>query len=312
MAGKRIGYFYVGAIVPAMKVLLAEYATACDPALAPEGAAMLDILHKSFTRCGYEVVIPGTGDFYDEILQLAPDCDMGLVIAPDSLLAKFTLPIEQYSHNLGCGSMNAALCANKVTTEKLLKCHGIPVPADAPGGRHVVKPVTGCDSQGVRLTTDAPGGDEFAQEYIEGENYSVSLVMSRVVGEACLYFSGNPPLVLAINRQFVTPGNDGAFTYSGGETPVHPARGQEIIDTAIKAATVLGCQGYCGIDVVVADKVYVVDVNPRITTSLVGIAACMEEEIATLLVEASHGSAPKEVHLTGKVRFDTHGKVSPE
>jgi predicted ATP-grasp superfamily ATP-dependent carboligase len=295
-----------------MKVLLAEYATACDPALAPEGAAMLDILHKSFTRCGYEVVIPGTGDFYDEILQLAPDCDMGLVIAPDSLLAKFTLPIEQYSHNLGCGSMNAALCANKVTTEKLLKCHGIPVPADAPGGRHVVKPVTGCDSQGVRLTTDAPGGDEFAQEYIEGENYSVSLVMSRVVGEACLYFSGNPPLVLAINRQFVTPGNDGAFTYSGGETPVHPARGQEIIDTAVKAATVLGCQGYCGIDVVVADKVYVVDVNPRITTSLVGIAACMEEEIATLLVEASHGSAPKEVHLTGKVRFDTHGKVSPE
>ena len=82
---------------------------------------------------------------------------MGLVIAPDSLLAKFTLPVEQHSHNLGCGSMNAALCANKVTTGKLLKSHGIPVPADAPEGRHVVKPVSGCDSQGVRLTTDAPG-----------------------------------------------------------------------------------------------------------------------------------------------------------
>jgi len=294
-----------------MKVLLAEYTTARDPALAPEGAAMLDVLHKSFTRCGYDVVLPGPGDFYDEIVRLAPDCGMGLVVAPDFLLAKFTLPIEQYSHNLGCGSMNAALCANKVTTGKLLKSHGIPVPADAPGGRHVVKPVTGCDSQGVRLTTDAPGRDEFAQEYIGGENYSVSLVMSRVVGEACLYFSGNPPLVLAINRQFVTPGTDGAFTYSGGETPVHPARKQEIIDTAVKAATVLGCQGYCGIDVVVADKVYVVDVNPRITTSLVGIAACMEEEIASLLVEASHGTAPKEVHLTGKVRFDRYGKVTP-
>ena len=42
-----------------MKVLLAEYTTARDPALAPEGAAMLDVLHKSFTRCGYEVVLPG-------------------------------------------------------------------------------------------------------------------------------------------------------------------------------------------------------------------------------------------------------------
>ena len=294
-----------------MKVLLAEYTTARDPALAPEGAAMLDVLHKSFTRCGYDVVLPGTGDFYEEIVRLAPGCDMGLVIAPDALLAKFTLPVEQYSHNLGCGSMNAALCANKVTTGRLLKSHGIPVPGEAGEGRHIVKPVAGCDSQGVRLTMDAPGTGEFAQEYIEGEHYSVSIVMSRVVGEACLYFSGNPPLVLAINRQFVTLGCDGAFSYNGGETPVHPAREQEIIETAVKAATVLGCQGYCGIDVVLADKVYVVDVNPRITTSLVGIAACMEEEIATLLVEASHGSAPKEVHLTGKVRFDTHGTVTP-
>jgi len=294
-----------------MKVLLAEYTTTRDPALAPEGAAMLDVLHKSFTRCGYEVMLPGTGDFYDEIVRLAPGCDMGLVIAPDPLLAKFTLPVEQHSHNLGCGSMNIALCANKVTTGKLLKSHGIPVPPDAPEGRHVVKPVSGCDSQGVRLTTDAPGRGEFAQGYIEGEHYSVSLVMSRIVGEACLYFSGNPPLVLAINRQFVTIGTDGAFTYSGGETPAHPARGQEIIDTAVKAATVLGCQGYCGVDVVVGDRVFVVDVNPRITTSLVGIAACMNEEIAALRVEASHGNAPKEVHLTGKVRFDTHGTVTP-
>jgi hypothetical protein len=37
----------------------------------------------------------------------------------------------------------------------------------------------------------------------------------------------------------------------------------------------------------------------------------MKEEIATLLVDASHGSGPKEVHLTGKVRFDTHGTVTP-
>ena len=115
-----------------MNVLLAEYAAARDPALAAEGAAMLDVLVQSFTRCRYEVVLAGPGDFYDEIVRLAPTCDMGLVIAPDHLLAKFTLPVEQYSHNLGCGSMNAALCANKVTTGRILKNHGIPVPADAP------------------------------------------------------------------------------------------------------------------------------------------------------------------------------------
>ncbi|HVP97447.1 ATP-grasp domain-containing protein [Methanoregula sp.] len=293
-----------------MKVLLAEYATACDPALAPEGAAMLDVLAGSFARCGYDVVQPGPGDFSAEIVRLAPECDIGLVIAPDHMLAKLTLPIEQYSHNLGCGSMNAALCASKVATGRVLRGHGIPVPAPAPSGRRVVKPINGCDSHGVRLTTDAPGPGEFAEAYIEGEHYSVSLLLSRVVGEACLYFSGNAPLVLSVNKQDVTLDPDGRFTYGGGETPVHPPREQEIRDTAIKAATVLGCQGYCGVDVVVGDQVCVVDVNPRITTSIVGIAACMEEEIANLLVAASRGSVPKEVHLSGHVRFDRAGKVT--
>ena len=61
---------------------------------------------------------------------------------------------------------------------------------------------------------------------------------------------------------------------------------------------------------VVADKVYVVDVNPRITTSLVGIAACMKEEIADLLVAASKGAGSAEVHFSGRVRFDTNGTVT--
>lgn len=293
-----------------MKVLLAEYTVAHDPALAGEGAAMLDLLKASFSRCGYEVVLPGPGDFFGELTRLSRECDMGLVIAPDKLLSKFTLPVEQGCHNLGCGSMNAALCANKVRSGKILTSHSIPVPPDAPEtGMHIVKPVSGCDSQGVRLTTDAPGKDEFSQKYLQGETYSVSLVMSRVVGEACLYFSGNPPLVLAVNRQDISVDADGKFSYHGGETPVHPPREQEIIETAKKAATVLGCQGYCGVDVVVADKVYVVDVNPRITTSLVGIAACMKEEIADLLVAASKGAGPDAVHFDGSVKFDIGGKV---
>jgi predicted ATP-grasp superfamily ATP-dependent carboligase len=138
----------------------------------------------------------------------------------------------------------------------------------------------------------------------------VSIVANRVIGDACLYFSGKPPLVLAVNRQFIETGSDGALHYRGGETPVHPVREQDIIEVAGKTAEVLGCQGYCGIDVVVADKVYVVDVNPRITTSLVGIAACMKEEIADILVAASKGEGTDKVHLNGSARFDTNGKVS--
>ena len=293
-----------------MNVLLAEYATAHYPALAPEGAAMLSVLHQSFERCGYHVRVPGTGDFEAEIERIAPSCDMGLVIAPDHLLARYTQVLEQHTHNLGCGFMTVALCANKVQTEKILRSHDVPVPAEAPAGKRVLKPVKGCGAQGLRISKGAPDAGEFAQQYIVGEHFSVSIVASRVVGDACQYFSGKPPLVLAVNRQYIETGEDGSIHYLGGETPVHPPREAEIVGVAKTVAVVLGCQGYCGVDVVVADKVYVVDVNPRITTSLVGIAACMKEEIADILVAASKGGGPDQVQLAGSVRFDTRGRVT--
>jgi tyramine---L-glutamate ligase len=294
-----------------MNVLLAEYTTAHDPALAHEGMAMLNVLKESFGRCGYDVVLPGDGDFAAEIERLAAQCDMGLVIAPDHLLSKFTMLLEQHTHNLGCGFMSVALCANKVQTQKILRQHDIAVPGDPGLGKKVIKPVRGCGAQGVRLSEGEPGEGEFAERFIDGENYSVSIVPNRIIGEACEYFTGKPPSVLAVNRQQVEIGQDGAFHYLGGETPVHPDREKEIISAARKALEVLGCQGYCGVDVVVADRVYVVDVNPRITTSLVGIAACMKEEIADILVAASQGRGPEKVHITGRVRFDTNGKVTP-
>lgn len=294
-----------------MKALLAEYARFHLPNLAAEGEVMLGVLSGSFSRCGYEVVTPKKGEFLDEIRRLAPECDVGLVIAPDHLLFPFNSVLEQLTHNVGCGSMNAAVCADKVQCSRILARNGIPVPRADPPGKKVVKPVRGCGSAGVRLTDDPPGKGEFAQEYIEGEHLSVSLVGSRVVGDACSFYTGKPPLLLAVNRQNISVGDDGAFHYKGGETPISHAKQAEIVETAIKTVQVLGCQGYVGIDMVVADQCYVVDVNPRITTSIVGIVACMQEEIADILVAASHGNGPEKVHLTGRVQFDTKGKVTP-
>jgi predicted ATP-grasp superfamily ATP-dependent carboligase len=293
-----------------MKAFIAEYTVLHDPLLAPEGAAMLNVLKGSFGRCGYEVVTPARGDFLTEIRRLAPGCDAGLVIAPDHLLSGFTCALEQCTDNIGCGSMNVAVCANKRQTARILASHGIAVPEETTEGKKVVKPVQGCGAAGVRITDEPAREEEIGQRFIGGEHLSVSLIGSRLVGDACANYTGKPPLPLALNRQNIEVRPDGTFRYLGGETPVDHPRRDEIVATAASALTVLGCQGYIGVDVVVADRVYVVDVNPRITTSLVGIAACMKEEIAGLLVEASHGRGPDTVHLRGRVRFDTKGNVT--
>jgi predicted ATP-grasp superfamily ATP-dependent carboligase len=292
-----------------MKAFLAEYTVCNEPELAAEGAAMLSVLQQSFEASGYEVVSPEGTDFAGEIRRLAPECDVGLVIAPDHLLFRFTHLLEQFTHNIGCGSMNAAVCANKRRTAEILMRNGIQAPEEATSGRRLIKPITGCGALGVRISDGEPGEGEIAQRYIEGDHYSVSLVGSRVTGNVCENYTGRPPLLLTVNRQEIAVDDDGTLRYLGGETPVHPPREREIIEVATKAMNVLGCQGYAGIDVVVADSVYVVDVNPRPTTSLVGIAAAMEEEIAEILVAASHGEGPDSVHLTGHVRFDKDGSV---
>ncbi|MBN2733907.1 MAG: ATP-grasp domain-containing protein [Methanomicrobiaceae archaeon] len=292
-----------------MKALIAEYTVFNDPELAPEGRAMLNVLKESFERCGYEVLSPEKGDFKDEIKKIAPECDVGLVIAPDDILGKFTKIVEDNTRNIGCGSLNIALCSNKLRTGSVLSSNGIAVPEEVHEGLKLIKKINGVDGQNMRLSKESPEEGEFGQKFISGENISVSLVGGRVTGDVCLSYSGKKPLVLSVNKQYLKREGD-RFFYMGGETPFSHPREDEIIETAVKSLNLLGCQGYTGVDMVVSDEIYVVDVNPRPTTSLVGICAVMEEEIADILVGSSKGDVPDSVHLNGRVSFDTKGVVT--
>lgn len=299
-----------------MKVLIAEYTASRDPTLAPEGKAMVSVLQESFERLGHTVVLPESGDFDAEIARLAPQCDYGLVIAPDEMLSKFTHTLELATHNIGSDSTSIAVCANKRLTGKILSGIGIAVPQEVGAdytGKRVIKPVKGAGSVGVRIAKEGevPGDGEMAVEYLEGEHYSVSIVGSRVVGEACGYYSGLPPVFLTINRQYSSADKNGVFTYRGGETPVHPEREEEIIDVAKKTIERLGCQGYVGIDLVVGEKIWVVDVNPRPTMSIIGVVGVIDEEIADVLLKATVGLPPEGVHYNGKKAvFDEVGGVT--
>lgn len=299
-----------------MKVLIAEYTASRDPTLAPEGKAMVSVLQESFERLGHTVVLPESGDFDAEIARLAPQCEYGLVIAPDEMLSKFTHTLELATHNIGSDSTSIAVCANKRLTGKILSGIGIAVPQEVGAdytGKRVIKPVKGAGSVGVRIAKEGevPGDGEMAVEYLEGEHYSVSIVGSRVVGEACGYYSGLPPVFLTINRQYSSADENGVFTYRGGETPVHPEREEEIIDVAKKTIERLGCQGYVGIDLVVGEKIWVVDVNPRPTMSIIGVVGVIDEEIADVLLKATVGLPPEGVHYNGKKAvFDEVGGVT--
>ena len=164
---------------------------------------------------------------------------------------------------------------------------------------YVVKPRTGCGSEGVRITSFVRAGpDEIVTRYHEGLHLSASFIVGR---------EGFLPLT--INRQLINFEGDG-MSYQGSQVPYNTPRADEIWAEARKAAAALGLRGYAGIDFVLGERPWAVDVNARPTTSIIGIARVMKEEIGELILQARFGGMPEEVHVTGEYTF-RKGELEP-
>jgi len=313
-----------------MKILVAEFAVGTDieKSLIPEGAAMLKTLAESFIRVGHEVYYPSasteigagtplesTAESVRQVVEReAKKCDAGLLIAPDGMLPELNRILEENTVNLGCSPESAACCADKVLCTEVLKKAGIKAPEIAEraekGKRYVIKPRLGCGAEATSLVTEFKKTEDFiarqyiASEYIEGKHLSVSLI------------AGKKPLPLTVNRQFIefeeekdregeTPEKTGVsgIKYNGSLTPYQTPRKEELYETAISAVNCLGCFGYVGVDIVLSDFPYVVDVNPRPTASLFGISRVMKEEIGELLLKNRFGELPDSVRIEGEYHF---------
>lgn len=299
-----------------MKILLAEYAmgTAMGGTFLLEGRTMLKTLVSSFARLGHEVtyltsgslfpegnaVISKKEDFREILEKEAKKCDAGLVIGPDELLAELTFLIEENTLNLGSTPEAVALCADKVKcTEALLK-HNIAAPRifeTTNGIKCVVKPRFGCASEDTYLTTDSevPRGS-IATEFINGEHLSVSLI----AGEQTLPLCANKQLIEFTDVEHA-PGL--RVEYKGNTVCYSPTYRKELFKTAVEASKILGCRGYTGVDIVYDGIPYVVDVNPRPTTSIYGICKVMGCEIADLLLKNRFGELPESVRMSAECSF---------
>ena len=298
-----------------MKILIAEYAVATGllGTFQVEGRAMLSILAGSFVRLGHDVIYPTAGpaigagrgvvlggrsdDDFGKFLAVT-QADAGLVIAPDELLPGFLKTLEEGgTTNLGSSPKAARLAADKLACTRRLEAEGVPVveiagPND--DGPFVLKPRFGCGSERMELVDELPedldDDGRIATKYHEGEPLSVSLIASA-----------DRVLALTVNKQLVSV--EAGFEYWGGIVPYHTEREEEILKAAGMAARALGLSGYAGIDLVVGDLPRIVDVNPRPTTSIVGISKVMREELADLILRARFGSLPERVTVEGVCEF---------
>lgn len=314
-----------------MNIMVAEYAVGAGEGgtILLEGRAMLDVLVKSFVAVGHNVIYPTSGpvllagtavktqDFDQSVEELSAQCDAALVLAPDELLGDLTEILEENTINLGCPSGSVRLCADKLECTRILENEGIKVPATTVSGeptvfslgdRIVLKPRWGCASEDTTLTryscaTMIPEGF-VATKYIEGEHLSASLLVgddTQSRSRSKSYSQSPLILPLTVNRQNISIGS--AIHYNGGTVGVDSGRNRELFQAARRSAEALGCRGYVGVDIVLADKPWVIDVNPRLTTSIIGISKVMEEELGELILQAHSGDLPFSVNITNEYNF---------
>jgi predicted ATP-grasp superfamily ATP-dependent carboligase len=334
-----------------MRVFIYEYTCAIATAasaesLRAEGWAMLSAVLEDFGRLpGTEIVtllrepnlpVPDRIDVRrsgaaEETLfrELAGAADYSLVIAPefDDLLATRCRWVEESGGRLlGPSSAPVTATTDKFTLARLLGEHGVrttpcvlladdAVPFPFP---MVCKPRQGAGSQATFLLSNADdlascvsraaaegqAGDAVLQPFVPGQPASVAFL----IGPArCL--------TLLPATQIIS--QDGRFRYQGGEAPLPPGLARRAVELGRRAvAPVPGLRGYVGVDLVLGEagdgsQDQVLEINPRLTTSYVGLRALALQNLAEMMCRVVAGEEVEEVSWRpGTVRFQACGRVT--
>lgn len=272
-----------------MKVFLAELASlerGFPEEIVEQGEAMLRTLVAGVERAGHDAVVPGGTDLAAAIREESGDCDYGLVIAPDEVLPRYVELLRDRTEDLGPPPEFVETAADKLATLRALRGE-VPTPSLDPEGPAVLKPRRGSGSEGVRLSGEEPGEDEFATEPIEGLHASVVLIQGEAV---------------ALSEQLVERRGD-TFVYGGNRVPLHHGLEEEAFGAAERAVELLGGgEGIVGVDVVLSDAPFVIEVNPRPTVSVVPLDEVMRPGVTETLLELAEGGIPR-VEVEGEAVF---------
>ncbi len=318
-----------------MRVLIYEFIagggmvhTALPRDLLPMGHAMLRAVVSEFAAAGCEVVttrdhrVPHTPAAHNLTITSAADlvavfddlprlCQAALVIAPefDGILESLLRRVEKSGvRNLGCASIVAQLCSDKLALSRHLLDAGVPTPATvawSPGQRiafpAVVKPRygVGCEDTFIcRSDADLaklpPRTDWISQPLLPGAPASVSFVHGRPLLAGSQRIEGQAQL-----------------RYRGGTLPLPPElshRAASLGDRCLR--TLPGMASYIGIDLLLGESPEqdaVVEINPRITMSFIALQLLCATNLARAILDPVAPLSFRDSALS----YDGNGQLLP-
>jgi predicted ATP-grasp superfamily ATP-dependent carboligase len=309
--------------------------------LLREGAAMATALAADFAKIsgcrvsllrdvrldtlafsGCEVVeIQSPSEWSEEFDRLAAAADWSLVVAPE-----FDRILERTIERLdaaGGRSLNASrefitLASNKQRTAERLREEGIAAPhgvifaegeAKLPADfayPAVLKPVDGAGSQDLYIVAshrDEPPSyawERRLEEFKPGRAASVAAICSEASTTML------PPCSQRLS-------DDARMTYLGGALIAEPALADRASQLARRAlAAMPSARGFVGVDLVLGSSAHgdddaVIEINPRVTTSYVGLRQAVDQNLAQMLLKAVNGEPVAITVRNSNIEFAADG-----
>jgi predicted ATP-grasp superfamily ATP-dependent carboligase len=145
-------------------------------------------------------------------------------------------------------------------------------------GLSIVKSKSEIEGAIRKISREAYGRYFLAQEYVPGIPISVSLIST-----------GREVLPITVNKQnIVLKPPSTPSTYLGGLTPFNSAWSETAFQIAQKTVKLIdGLKGYIGVDMILGSSgPMVVDINPRLTTSYVGLSKVADFNPAQAIIDS--------------------------
>lgn len=278
-----------------------------------------------------EVVwISSSNGLANRLRELSVSADAVYIVAPESgqVLEKLVENVEASGGtSLNCPVDAIKRVSNKMKTYETLEKKGVKVPETVMLGilektRNIsrlikefkypliFKPLDGVGCSGLNLVKDEGSIAAALKKVAHESKNHYFLVQELIRGTAasiCMFSTGKKALAVTLNKQFVTlEPPDGESRYSGGAVPFLHRLGEKALETAQRAAEIVGgLKGYFGVDLVLTKEGPVVmEINPRLTTSYVGLRKVAVFNPAQALVNASlRRKLPKSNPLRGYSLF---------
>jgi len=193
------------------------------------------------------------------------------------------------------------VAASKLRTARALAAAGIEtIPTftleDAPraaDGAWVVKPDDGCGCQDTRFCDDLGAATRWIEAEAEPGRFVLQPYVSGEPASLCALARDGMAWVLSVNRQRIVVRDD-CFAFLG--TVINAFADDDGRCGGIArdvAQAVPGLWGFFGIDLVLAEQgPVVVEINPRLTTSYVGLGAALDCSPAALVLDLIDADRP--------------------